>query len=82
MLYRSQKRDAEARQVLEGVVTANRVAGAEEYWIVVRTFARLGDEEKRASADPAASTRQRPSAGVCARAAVQVGSGAPEWRRR
>jgi len=43
MLYRSQSRDAEARNVLEGVVTANPRAGAEEYWTVVRTFAALGD---------------------------------------
>ena len=43
MLYRSQGRDAQARTVLEGVVTANPRAGAEEYWTVVRTFATLGD---------------------------------------
>jgi arylsulfatase A-like enzyme/Tfp pilus assembly protein PilF len=43
ILYRSQGRDAEARGVLEGVVTANPRAGAEEYWTVVRTFATLGD---------------------------------------
>jgi choline-sulfatase len=43
ILYRSQGRDAEARRVLEGVVTANPRAGAEEYWAVVRTFATLGD---------------------------------------
>jgi Tfp pilus assembly protein PilF len=43
ILYRSQGRDAEARTVLEGVVTANPRAGAEEYWTVVRTFATLGD---------------------------------------
>jgi arylsulfatase A-like enzyme/Tfp pilus assembly protein PilF len=43
MLYRSQGRDAAARGALEGVVTANPQAGAEEYWTVVRTFATLGD---------------------------------------
>jgi choline-sulfatase len=43
ILYRSQGRDAEARRVLEGVVSANPRAGAEEYWTVVRTFATLGD---------------------------------------
>jgi arylsulfatase A-like enzyme/Tfp pilus assembly protein PilF len=43
ILYRSQGRDADARRTLEGVVTANPRAGAEEYWAVVRTFATLGD---------------------------------------
>ena len=43
MLFRSQGRDAEARGVLAGVVTANPRAGPEEYWTVVRTFAALGD---------------------------------------
>jgi arylsulfatase A-like enzyme/Tfp pilus assembly protein PilF len=43
ILYRSQSRDAEARGVLEGIVTANPRAGAEEYWAVVHTFATLGD---------------------------------------
>src|SRR2546428_11314675 len=43
MLYRSQGRDAEAREVLEGVVTANPRAGADEYWAVIRTLATLGD---------------------------------------
>ena len=42
-LYRSQGRDAEARSVLEGVVTANPRAGAEEYATVIRTFSVLGD---------------------------------------
>jgi len=42
-LYRSQGRDAEARAVLEGVVTANQRAGADEYEILVRTFTLLGD---------------------------------------
>jgi choline-sulfatase len=45
MLYRAQGRDAEARRVLEGVVSANPHAGAEEYWTVVRTFQVLGDAE-------------------------------------
>jgi Tfp pilus assembly protein PilF len=57
MLYRSQARDAEARQVLEGVVTTNRAAGAEEYWAVVRTFATLGDDEKRREWSARARTR-------------------------
>ena len=43
LLYRSQGRDAEAREVLGGVVTENPRAGAEEYWTVVRTLATLGD---------------------------------------
>jgi choline-sulfatase len=43
MLYRSQGRDAESRSVLEGVVTANPRAGADEYWNVVRAFNTLGD---------------------------------------
>ena len=43
ILYRSQGRDAEARGVLEGVVTANPRAGAEEYWTLVRALATLGD---------------------------------------
>jgi arylsulfatase A-like enzyme/tetratricopeptide (TPR) repeat protein len=44
-LYRSQGRDAEARSVLEGVVTANPRAGAEEYATVVRTFSVLGEAD-------------------------------------
>jgi tetratricopeptide (TPR) repeat protein len=43
LLYRSQGRDAEAREALAGVVTANPRAGADEYWVVVRTLATLGD---------------------------------------
>jgi tetratricopeptide (TPR) repeat protein len=43
LLYRSQGRDAEARDALAGVVTKNPKAGAEEYWVVVRTLATLGD---------------------------------------
>jgi Tfp pilus assembly protein PilF len=42
-LYRSQGRDAEARSVVEGVVTANPRAGAMEYETVVRTFSVLAD---------------------------------------
>lgn len=45
ILYRSQGRDREARAALEGVVTANPRAGADEYWTVVRTLAGLGDVE-------------------------------------
>ncbi len=43
LLYRSQGRDADARGVLEGVVTANPRAGADEYWTVVHAFTTLGD---------------------------------------
>ncbi len=43
MLYRSQGRDAEARTVLEGVVTKNPRAGANEYWTVARTLTGLGE---------------------------------------
>jgi choline-sulfatase len=43
ILYRSQARDAEARQALEGIVSANPNAGPEEYWTVVRSFRALGD---------------------------------------
>ena len=43
ILYRSQGRDAEARRTVEGVVTANPRAGAEEYWTVVHTLSTLGD---------------------------------------
>jgi arylsulfatase A-like enzyme/Tfp pilus assembly protein PilF len=43
ILYRSQGRDVEARGALEGIVTANPRAGADEYWAVVRTLATLGD---------------------------------------
>jgi choline-sulfatase len=42
-LLRSQGRDAEARSVLEGVVTANPRAGANEYETVIRTLSVLGD---------------------------------------
>ncbi len=43
LLYRSQGRDAAAREVLAGVVTQNPHAGADEYFAVVRTLAVLGD---------------------------------------
>jgi tetratricopeptide (TPR) repeat protein len=43
LLYRSQGRDAEARTALAGVVTANPQAKADEYFVVVRTLAVLGD---------------------------------------
>lgn len=43
LLYRSQGRDAEVRDILAGVVTANPHAGAEEYFVVARTLAVLGD---------------------------------------
>jgi len=42
-LYRSQGRDAEARTVLEGVVTENPRAGVDEYQAVIRAFGVLGD---------------------------------------
>jgi arylsulfatase A-like enzyme/Tfp pilus assembly protein PilF len=45
LLFRSQGRDKEARDALAGVVTANPRAGADEYVVVARTFARLGDVE-------------------------------------
>ncbi len=43
LLYRSQGRDNEAREVLAGVVSQNPRAGADEYFVVARTFAVLGD---------------------------------------
>jgi choline-sulfatase len=43
MLFRSQGRDAEAREVVAGVVRAHPRAGADEYWTVVRTLTTLGD---------------------------------------
>jgi tetratricopeptide (TPR) repeat protein len=45
MLYRSQARDAEARQVLAGLIEAEPQPGAETYWTVVRAFGVLGDVE-------------------------------------
>ena len=43
MLYRSQARDAEARTVLEGLITADPRASADSYATVVKTFSLLGD---------------------------------------
>jgi tetratricopeptide (TPR) repeat protein len=45
LLFRSQGRDAEARDALAGIVTANPRAGAEEYVVVARTLATIGDVE-------------------------------------
>ena len=45
LLFRSQGRDAEARDALAGIVTANPRAGADEYVVVARTLATLGDVE-------------------------------------
>jgi len=45
LLLRSQGRDAEAREVLAGIVTANPRAGADDYFVVARTLATLGDVE-------------------------------------
>lgn len=44
-LYRSLGRDAEARDVLGGLVASTPNADASIYWTVVRTFATLGDTE-------------------------------------
>ncbi len=43
LLFRSQGRDAEARDALAGIVTANPRAGADEYVVVARTLETLGD---------------------------------------
>jgi tetratricopeptide (TPR) repeat protein len=43
MLYRSQSRDAEAREALAGLVAAQPRPTAETYWTVVRAFSVLGD---------------------------------------
>ena len=43
MLYRSQGRDADARRILTGIVTATDRPDADAYWAVVRTFGVLGD---------------------------------------
>jgi len=43
MLYRSQARDAEARAVLEGLVSSTPHAGPDVYWTVAKTLAELGD---------------------------------------
>jgi len=45
MLYRSQGRDAAARQVLTDLVAAERPATADTYWTIVRTLRVLGDVE-------------------------------------
>ena len=45
LLFRSQSRDAEARDALAGIVTANPRAGPDEYVVVARTLATLGDVE-------------------------------------
>jgi len=45
LLFRSQGRDAEARDALAGIVTANPRAGADEYFVVARTLATIGDRE-------------------------------------
>jgi tetratricopeptide (TPR) repeat protein len=45
LLFGSQSRDAEARDALAGIVTANPRAGADEYVVVARTLAKLGDVE-------------------------------------
>jgi arylsulfatase A-like enzyme/tetratricopeptide (TPR) repeat protein len=45
LLFRSQGRDAEARDALAGIVTANPRAGAEEYAVVASTLRTLGDLE-------------------------------------
>jgi tetratricopeptide (TPR) repeat protein len=42
-LYRSQGRDAEAREVLGGLIAAEPRATADSYWTVVRTFRVLGE---------------------------------------
>ena len=42
-LYRSQGRDAEARQVLGGLIAAEQRPSADSYWTVVRTLLVLGD---------------------------------------
>jgi arylsulfatase A-like enzyme/Tfp pilus assembly protein PilF len=44
-LYRSLNRDAEAREVLGGLVAATPGADASTYWTVVRAFTMLGDAE-------------------------------------
>ncbi len=43
MLYRSQGRDGEAREILEGLVGAGPRPDPETYWTVVKTFSLLGD---------------------------------------
>lgn len=43
MLYRSQGRDAEARETLSGLVASEPRPSADTYWTVVKTFTVLGD---------------------------------------
>jgi Flp pilus assembly protein TadD len=43
ILYRSQGRDADAREIVAGVVTRHPEPGPNEYWTVVRTLSGLGD---------------------------------------
>jgi tetratricopeptide (TPR) repeat protein len=45
MLYRAQGRDAEARTVLEGLVSSTTRPGADVYWTVAKTFDDLGDTQ-------------------------------------
>jgi tetratricopeptide (TPR) repeat protein len=45
LLYRSQGRDAAARQVLTDLVAAERPATADTYWTVLRTLLVLGDTD-------------------------------------
>jgi tetratricopeptide (TPR) repeat protein len=45
MLYRSQARDQAAREAVAGIVSAHPNPGPEEYGIVVRTLAALGDRD-------------------------------------
>jgi choline-sulfatase len=42
-LYRSEGRDADARAILAGIITAAPQADADTYWTVVRAFTALGD---------------------------------------
>jgi len=57
LLLRSEGRDAESRDVLGGIVTAHPRPGPDEYWIVVRTLAGLGDGS--AAEEWAAEARRR-----------------------
>ena len=43
MLYRSEGRDAQARETLAALVAAQPKADPEIYWTVVKTFSVLGD---------------------------------------
>jgi tetratricopeptide (TPR) repeat protein len=57
MLYRSQARDQAAREAVAGVVTAHPSPGPDEYAVVVRTLAGLGDRD--AARDWAGRARAR-----------------------